>query len=333
MDKLNRSHFESTEQLEEALRRVFEVEITRSRAGPLSVDLTADRVGDCLIYESSTSQPLLCSGARAEDVWTISPMTRSSIGGRCRGMELKEGNLLVLDPGGEVYQQVAAGQRQQAISIPCELAERIAQVEYGTTGEDLWGKWRLKSDRRVTRQISSILDQYLSTARRNHLDAPSQLDLASTIISLAQEAQDIRQIRPSLAHRRRIVSTAEELIRSRLVNPPSVTELCELTHTSRRLLFYAFRELLGRTPSAHIKILRLNAARLNIVVRSNERCVQQIAVELGFSHLGQFAIDYAKLFGESPNKTRMRHNEKAYLHGQTSENRGERQLTRSPTNI
>ena len=308
---MNQSHFESTEQLEEALRRVFEVEITRSRAGPLSVDLTADQVGHCLVYASTTNQPLVCSGARAEDVWTISPMTRRSIGGRFRGQELKEGNLLVLDPGGEVYQQVAAGQRQKAISIPCGLAERIAQVEHGTTAEDLWGKWCLKSDRRVTRQISSILEQYLSTTRRNQLDPHFELDLASTIISLAKEAQDIRQSRSSLTHRRRIVSNAEELIRSRLRNPPSITELCEITHTSRRLLFYAFRELLGRTPSAHIKILRLHAARLNILVRSNERCVQQIAVELGFSHLGQFAIDYANLFGESPSKTQMRHKGKA----------------------
>jgi AraC family ethanolamine operon transcriptional activator len=95
------------------------------------------------------------------------------------------------------------------------------------------------------------------------------------------------------------------LIRSRLDDPPSVTELCEASHASRRLLFYAFKELLGRSPYAHAKVLRLHAARRHILARKNERCVQQIGFDLGFLHSGQFAIDYARLFGESPSKTRL----------------------------
>jgi AraC family ethanolamine operon transcriptional activator len=52
-------------------------------------------------------------------------------------------------------------------------------------------------------------------------------------------------------------------------------------------------------------VLRLHAARRRILARRNERCVQQIGFDLGFWHAGQFAIDYARLFGESPSKTRL----------------------------
>ncbi|MFO7809272.1 helix-turn-helix domain-containing protein [Guyparkeria sp.] len=307
MNGLTQLNLGSTEQTEQALAAIFDVEITRSRAGPLDIDLTSCPVGECLVYESGTNQPLLVSGARSNDFWTISPITESCAGGRFRGQQLKESNLLILDPGGEIYQQLAAGHRQRAISIPRHLAERIARAEYGLTAEALWGRWCLRSSGSINRQISELLGQHLRGSLFRTLDQSAGEELASAIVAMAQQAEEITQARSSLAHRRRIVRQAEELIRSRLANPPTVTELCEATHTSRRSLFYAFKELIGRTPSAHAKILRLHTARIHIIVRSGERCVQQVAYELGFTHLGQFAIDYAKLFGESPNQTRMHH--------------------------
>jgi AraC-like DNA-binding protein len=37
-----------------------------------------------------------------------------------------------------------------------------------------------------------------------------------------------------------------------------------------------------------------------------EHCVQLVASNLNFTHLGQFSIDYARHFGESPSQTRKR---------------------------
>ncbi len=308
MNELNPIRCHSVEQLQEALGQIWEVEVTQSEPGPIEAVLTAAQVGDCLVYESDSSRSLLCSGTRSEDYWTISPITRRCVGGRFRGQQLDEGQLLVLDPGGEVYQRIAAGHRQQAISIPLDIAERIVQAEHQTSAEAMWERWCLKSDPRVTAQMTRMLEQLLSAPQPRAVGTRAEMNLASRMIALVQEARQVRHARSSLVQRRRIVRRAEELIRSRLDNPPSVTELCEVTHASRRLLFYAFNELLGRSPAAHAKILRLHAARRGILARSSERCVQQIGFDLGFWHPGQFAIDYARLFGESPSMTRLRNN-------------------------
>lgn len=305
MNPLLRSRYREIELLQQALGHIWDVEITRSAPGPMETTLAATRVDHCLVYRCSSNIPLLCTGARSDALWTISPITNNCSGGRFRGLQLNAGQLLLLDPGGEVYQQVAADQCQMAISIPTSLVERICLAEYGMTADALWPNWNTGINAKVTAHIATLIDRLLSdpwAATRWGMD--SEANLAGHIISLAVTAGEGRAPRPSLAQRRRIVRVAEELMRGRLNNPPSILELCEATHVSRRLLFYAFRELLGRTPSAHAKILRLHAARRRIVLRSHDRCVQQVATDLGFGHLGQFAIDYALLFGESPSKTR-----------------------------
>lgn len=104
-------------------------------------------------------------------------------------------------------------------------------------------------------------------------------------------------------NRRVIVRKAEEFIRSHLCDPPSILELCEFTGAGRRALFYAFDELIGLSPIAYLKAARLQEARKRILASDQQHCVQVVARNLNFSHLGQFSIDYAKHFGESPSQT------------------------------
>jgi len=305
MDAMNQIRCHSLEQFQEALARIWDVEVTQSDPGPIDIVLSARHVGQCLVYGGSSNRTLVCSGQRSAEYFTISPITRSGIGSRYRGQRLDEGEMLLLDPGGDVYQQTVAGHRQEAISIPAALAERILQAEHQSSAEDVWKRWCVKSTPHITTHMARIVDQILFRPDAGYSGASAGMDLAGNIIALTQEARQVRYVPSSLALRRRLVGRAEELIRSRLDNPPSVTELCEATHASRRLLFYAFKEMVGRSPNAHAKVLRLHAARRRILARSHERCVQQIGFDLGFCHPGQFAIDYARLFGESPSKTRL----------------------------
>lgn len=104
-------------------------------------------------------------------------------------------------------------------------------------------------------------------------------------------------------NRRVIVRKSEEFIRARLCDPPSILELCEFTGAGRRALFYGFDELLGMSHNAYLKAARLEEARRRILASDQQHCVQLVASNLNFIHLGQFSIDYAKHFGESPSHT------------------------------
>ncbi|MBR0555663.1 AraC family transcriptional regulator [Ciceribacter sp. L1K23] len=93
----------------------------------------------------------------------------------------------------------------------------------------------------------------------------------------------------------------EELQKDEL---PSISRLCEELGVSERGLQYAFHEYVGVSPLAYIRICRLNRARALLrQALPSETTVTEVAMHFGFLHLGRFAADYRKLFGESPSST------------------------------
>ena len=91
-------------------------------------------------------------------------------------------------------------------------------------------------------------------------------------------------------------------MRSRLSDPVGAIDLCRELEISDRTLRLAFRERYGLGPMAFYKGLRLNAVRSRLMA-AQPVAVAAVARELGFHHLGNFAADYRKLFGERPSET------------------------------
>jgi AraC family ethanolamine operon transcriptional activator len=59
----------------------------------------------------------------------------------------------------------------------------------------------------------------------------------------------------------------------------------------------------GVTPKAYINALRLNAVRKLLKLSTGNERVVDAANAWGFWHMGKFAADYRKLFGENPSQT------------------------------
>ena len=89
--------------------------------------------------------------------------------------------------------------------------------------------------------------------------------------------------------------------------PQNIEDLCRVAGTSRRTLEYAFRDYFGTSPKRFTKVLRLNAAR-NDLLRGDvgSAKVVEIASGWGFTHMGQFSTDYREMFGEKPSETLLR---------------------------
>lgn len=81
-------------------------------------------------------------------------------------------------------------------------------------------------------------------------------------------------------------------------------ELCRMAKISERSLQYLFKKHLGMTPKAYLKGQKLYKIHRELwhSQQSNME-IRDIANRYGFWHMGQFAADYKKLFGELPSKT------------------------------
>ncbi len=103
----------------------------------------------------------------------------------------------------------------------------------------------------------------------------------------------------------RAVSRALEFIHSSELENISAAELCNYTDCSQRTLEKTFLKRFGVTPKKYIKSLRLAQVHKGLLKFDSQECItiNELAGIHGFWHMGQFAADYRRMYGELPSET------------------------------
>jgi len=100
------------------------------------------------------------------------------------------------------------------------------------------------------------------------------------------------------------VRKAEDYVLSHTGERVYVGDLCRAAGVSERALEYAFRDVLGLTPVAHLTRIRLHRVRQALLAAApGSTTVTAAALDWGFWHLGEFSRSYKKCFGERPSDT------------------------------
>jgi AraC family ethanolamine operon transcriptional activator len=86
----------------------------------------------------------------------------------------------------------------------------------------------------------------------------------------------------------------------------SVDELCRHVGVSAPTLYRGFKEEFGISPQQFLHTRRLARARKELLAGDARQHITDIANRWGFWHMGQFAADYRRQFGELPSQTRSR---------------------------
>lgn len=155
---------------------------------------------------------------------------------------------------------------------------------------------------------------YLSSLRHLALSQPQSLvqgkahhlileDFLPLLIDALPRSQGQPTAWASL-RRADLVKQAQLYMETHLDCPLTLASLCQALHTSQRPLHYGFQEVLGVSPMAYLKVLRLTVARRQLrQAGPGETTVADVASGLGFWSSGHFSRDYKTLFGELPSAT------------------------------
>ncbi len=129
--------------------------------------------------------------------------------------------------------------------------------------------------------------------------------LLTTALEVLQQAPVQERRQSSYGRRKAVVERVQAYLEANSHAPVTITELCQLTHVSRRTLQYSFESILGISPARYLRATRLNGVRrvLSQAQPSDDIVISRVAAEWGFWHPGQFAHDYKQLFGENPSVT------------------------------
>lgn len=102
------------------------------------------------------------------------------------------------------------------------------------------------------------------------------------------------------AHVPACLDRADRYIRANLAGELPLRDIAQAAGVGVRALETAFREHWRSTPTAHVRNLRLEAARHLLTHPVQGMSVTDAATVAGFRHLGRFSRSYAQRFGELP---------------------------------
>lgn len=112
----------------------------------------------------------------------------------------------------------------------------------------------------------------------------------------------LRQARAGLAPRH--VKRAEDYIRTHAREALTLERIAEAVGCSVRTLGEGFHKARGTTPMNFLRQVRMAGVRGDL--QRMPGSISEIALAWGFNHLGRFAADYRRCFGEAPSDTRRR---------------------------
>jgi len=86
--------------------------------------------------------------------------------------------------------------------------------------------------------------------------------------------------------------------------PLDVPALARVAHVSPRQFMRSFRATFGESPHRYLQ--RRRVERAMFLLRSCDRSVTDICIEVGFNSLGTFSRTFREIVGESPSAYRRR---------------------------
>jgi AraC-like DNA-binding protein len=101
----------------------------------------------------------------------------------------------------------------------------------------------------------------------------------------------------------RDVKRALDFIEAHLDAPITLADIVAAAGIPGRTLFKHFEDHRGVSPMRYVRMARLKKARDDLRRADPQASVTDIAMKWGFGHLGRFAVEYRRRFGESPSQT------------------------------
>lgn len=109
--------------------------------------------------------------------------------------------------------------------------------------------------------------------------------------------------RDTEANNRRLLRARDAMDRD-FALPLDVPRLAEVAHVSEAHFIREFKATFGETPHRYLQ--RRRVERAMYLLRTTDRTVTDICMEVGFSSLGTFSRRFAEIVGEPPSAYRQR---------------------------
>jgi AraC family ethanolamine operon transcriptional activator len=236
-------------------------------------------------------------------------------GGTVNGLLIRPELMLEATAGGEGRFVVDSGYESIAVGIsPADLEAHLRARKQRHQLQPKRALDVLVCDATKVRALFSLGKRLAETAAQlpdlfdgnKEVRTAAEVELVETLLEAISSSERYAVTRSDETHQAhsQIVRLAEEYVLTQADGPLYVTDLCKATAASERTVEYAFKEVVGMSPIAFLKRLRLHRVRQALKVGSRgTTTVSAEALKWGFWHFGDFSKAYKDCFRESPSDT------------------------------
>jgi AraC family ethanolamine operon transcriptional activator len=292
----------------------WDLDFVQLDAGPARTSLTQVSTPALLIQRFRFGRTYFQRGASPLGMQTIGLVEPRASDVRMFGGDLTDSDIALFRPGGDFESVSPPNFGCLAISIDETLLEETFEsLEFRR------GSCNAASEMALIKVAPSILQRlrYSVTRVLDQLEenpgslAQSELTDEFTFqlaidLTLAIRSAETAPRPPSTRARDLALRRAVAIIEDHADEPITVRQLCEDVGVGWTTLVHAFREHFGVTPKVYLRTIRLNGARRELLGGESGASIVDVANRWSFWHMGQFAGDYRRLFGELPSETKAR---------------------------
>lgn len=140
------------------------------------------------------------------------------------------------------------------------------------------------------------------------LDAPAAIAsiehtlITSMLTGLEHNLEEVLRQPVAMAGNTQI-RLIEEFLEAHATQPIDMQTIARETGHSVSSIYRTFRRYRDYTPMEFLKRIRMRLVRQQLLQAYPGSSVTSIALDCGFAHLGRFAAEYKRYFGESPSET------------------------------
>ena len=288
----------------------WQVDFQQLDTGPFECDLTQVFFEDVLLSHTAFDRKIDQQGAAPAGSFTFAVPKPGAPRIVWRSRVVRPGSMIIYRPGSEIDGASRPGFEVATVSIAREVFEAACCAADRSDLIDLANRVDLVTPHPavLTRFLAAMqLTARLAAEASLRKDVePAVVDSLSVLTSLALET--LASSRPAPAQRihpgrTRALCRAFDYIRENREEPITVQSLCEAAEVSERTLQYVFRERFDVTPKQFVMSHRLNSVRRELRRFGPSVRIYDIANRWGVWHMGQFAKDYKRQFGELPSGT------------------------------
>lgn len=184
-----------------------------------------------------------------------------------------------------------------------ELAE-LHELPDPTTACAMPGSERTPEPRQLT-AIRSALQNILQTAATGKTSRPAQqlmsMELPSMLLRNWFGAINCHSSTPG--NRARVLRKALEYLQAYPQESLTIEQLCHYSAASISTLERAFKDRFDISPKRYLLLSRLSGVRRTLLDPHSNLSITDTANAWDFWHMGKFAADYRRVYGELPSQT------------------------------